>query len=359
MMTRKTFYLAVPGLVLLVTGLSGCVFGPASIAAGRGVYNEVINHTEDEQLLSMIVHDRYNETSGMLSVSSVTASIRSRASVDAQFGLSRSLREDYAGNLVPLAGGLAFEENPTISYAPLGGEQHVLRLLRPLSIEETLLTAQYLPRRLEVNMVLGLRSINGILSPLVTPDGSGSPRFERVVQLWTHLRRVGALSIAREPNGEYGVVFSLVDTEHERALEELLELAGISKRPSGGRLVLTVRVSAAGRSEVGFNFQTRSVLEILRTAGASIDIPEPHLKAGVVEPEVDRLEGRFIQIRSSRIRPGGEGTIAIPYRGWWYFVDDADPASKQAFQVLRMLVDLRLRGKGQSTPAHVLSLPVG
>jgi hypothetical protein len=179
-----------------------------------------------------------------------------------------------------------------------------------------------------------------------------------VVQLWEHLIRVGALEYVRDPQGEFEVIFTLQDSEQEKVLEELLELTKISKRPSGGRLSLPMRVAAAGQSDEAFNLKLRSVLEIIRTAGACIEIPESHLEAGVVQPVVDQHEGRFMSIRTSRARPRGEGTVAVRYRGWWYFVDDADLESKHALHLLRMLVGLRLH-KGDLQVAPTLIIPVG
>lgn len=47
----------------LLTG--GCaVVGPASISNGRMVYNEVINYTEDQQLLNAIPLNRTNIAGG-------------------------------------------------------------------------------------------------------------------------------------------------------------------------------------------------------------------------------------------------------------------------------------------------------
>jgi hypothetical protein len=358
MMTHKIFIWVATSAVLLVGGLAGCIVGPASIAVGRGVYNEVINRTEDEQLLNMIVHERYNETYGMLAVASVTANISASADVHAEFGLSRTLKKDYDGNLVPLAGGVAFEEKPTIAYTPLGGEAFVQRLLSPLSLEEILLMSQYLPRERNVYSMVTLNSINGIPNPLVTEHDTGSATFDRVVSLWLQLERVGVLRFARDPSGELKVVIRVVDTEHEKALEELLKLTGISKRPSGGQLVLPVRTAQEVATEA-FTFESRSVLAILRTAGDCIEIPESHLRTGVLEPGVDKHEGRFMRICTSRFRPGGHGTIAIQYRGWWYYVDDSDPASKQAFAFLRTLVGLRLYKQGLDQAAPVLTIPVG
>ncbi len=54
--------LAKAALCLILWGLAGCaVVGPSSISLGRASYNEAINKTEDEQLLTSIVRSRYGE----------------------------------------------------------------------------------------------------------------------------------------------------------------------------------------------------------------------------------------------------------------------------------------------------------
>lgn len=115
-------------VLVLAIAWAGCnVVGPSAISNGRGTYNAVINQTEDEQILTLLVRQRYDETLGLLAVSSVTASIRVGASVGANAGIGPE--SGYEGNLVPLSAGAAYEENPTISYIPLRGEQFVERML--------------------------------------------------------------------------------------------------------------------------------------------------------------------------------------------------------------------------------------
>src|SRR6185436_11342001 len=102
--------LSPPALALFGTLLAGCaVVGPSALSNERSTYNAVINRTEDEQILSMIVHQRYDETFGMLVVSNVTASLRSGVKVGANAGIGPS--ENYAGNLVPLSAEATYEEN--------------------------------------------------------------------------------------------------------------------------------------------------------------------------------------------------------------------------------------------------------
>ena len=126
---RWVFWLAFFCLVLFT--LSGCFgVGPRSISMGRADYNEAINRTEDEQLLMSIVKGRYGETSSLLAVSGVAANVRfnTSAGVEAGFGP----KSNYDGNLVPFTGGLAYEENPTITYAPVQGETYLRQVLTPI-----------------------------------------------------------------------------------------------------------------------------------------------------------------------------------------------------------------------------------
>ena len=153
--------------------------------------------------------------------------------------------------------------------------------------------------------------------------------------------------------------FRSEDEEDLQILEEILAMTGIEKRPSNGRLVVPIQFGLEGVAEDVFNIDTLSPMEILRLAGACIDVPQSHLEAGVVTPLADPYDGGFLHIRTSRSRPGGAGTTAIKYRGYWYYVDDKDPTSKRAFKFLRVLVGLRLYEGGKEAAKPVLTVPVG
>lgn len=343
--------------VLSLVVLCGCAIGPASILAGRSAYREVINQTEDEQLLNLIVRDRYGASYGVLAVATVTASLRARVDTAAQWGISRSMEEDYAGNLVPLQAGVAIEENPTISYVPIGGEMFVQRLLNPLSIEEILLMGRFLPEQRNEYLRVLVKSINGIRNPLIGGSDQDAKRFERVTELWWLLVRSGSLHMVRNAGGDYFLSLHVRDGKLAPEALELLDLSGIRTRPADGKLLVPIRVAAQGWEDDAFNLENCSVIEVLRAAGACIDIPAPHLSAGILEPIAARADS-FLRIRSARMRPPGAGTVAIQYRGWWYYVDDADPASKRSFLFLRTLVGLRLYERSKGIDAPVLTIPV-
>src|SRR5262249_52458109 len=97
--TRRAGVAALAAAVLL----SGCsrflgpraTLGPGAIVRGRGLYNDVINDTNNQQTLGLIVRARYGEAAGLLSVASVTANLHTTASADAQFGVGPS--SNYKG----------------------------------------------------------------------------------------------------------------------------------------------------------------------------------------------------------------------------------------------------------------------
>jgi len=71
--------------------------GPTAIRSGRLAYNDAITETNNQQLLMNVIHNRYEE------------------------------RE----NLVPFSAGAVYEENPTISYTLVDGENYAkLRTIR-------------------------------------------------------------------------------------------------------------------------------------------------------------------------------------------------------------------------------------
>lgn len=109
------------------------MIGPKVISMGRAHYAEAINKTESEQILLSIVKGRYGESFTLLTVSGVAANVRFSTNAGIQAGLGP--QENYTVNLVPLSGGLSYEENPTITYEPVQGEQYLRQLLSPVPLD--------------------------------------------------------------------------------------------------------------------------------------------------------------------------------------------------------------------------------
>jgi len=342
-------------LVVGVLGLCGCaVVGPQSISAGRGVYTETINRTSDEQTLNMLVRLRYDETFGMMSVASVTANLQFRAQAATNIGIGDS--DDYAGNLVPLSAGVAYEENPTISYVPLSGEKFTRRMLSTVSVDEWLLIGSGArdPGRV---FSLAVRRVNGLRNPLLGEE-SPSPAFARFIELYDQLRLAGVLDVVAGPESKteprYFWDIHDYDEEQVNSVRELLGLIGIDVKLDGSPIILLLR-EAVGSSGSAIHVQSRSALDVLHVFGAGIEIPPAHLEAGIVEPRTSAI--RLINIRSSEKRPEN-ATVRIRFRDRWFYIDATDTQSKQVFLFLQTFIGMRLADPGAAQKAPVITVPV-
>jgi len=336
-------------------GLCGCaVVGPQSITAGRGSYTEVINRTEDEQTLNMLVRLRYDETFGMMSVASVTANLQFSAQAATNIGIGDS--DNYAGNLVPLSAGVAYEENPTISYVPLSGEDFTRRMLSPVSVDEWLLLGGGVRHPAKV-FALAVRRVNGLRNPLLGEE-SPSPAVARFIELYDQLRLAGVLDIVAGPKSktEPGYFWDIHDYKamHVDSVREFLGLIGIEIKPDGSPILLPLR-EAVGSSNSAVHLQLRSAFDVLRLLGAGIEIPPAHLEAGIVEPRTAAM--RFITIRSAAQRPEN-ATVRIRFRDHWFYIDATDTQSKRAFQFLQTFIGMRLADPGAAQQAPVITIPV-
>jgi hypothetical protein len=103
---------------------------------------------------------------------------------------------------------------------------------------------------------------------------------------------------------------------------------------------------------------TRSMMEIILQLGYGIDLPAEHAAGGRALPgnwqAGDEVAKPLVHIRSGAQAPE-EAYAAVPYRGHWYWIDDADVASKRTFTFLMILFSLA--ETGQSTAVPVVTVP--
>jgi hypothetical protein len=176
------------------------------------------------------------------------------------------------------------------------------------------------------------------------------------------LRRAGVLDIVKTPETktESNFFWDIHDYEgaHGDSVRELFDLLGIEVKPDGSEILLPVR-HAVGSSTSAIHVQTRSAFEVLQLFGAGIEIPSPHLQAGIVEPVTWAVpeERRSITIRSSEKRPDN-ATVRIRFRDRWFYIDATDTKSKRAFVFLRTFIGMRLADPGAVQQTPVLTVPV-
>ena len=345
--------------------LAGCqTLGPAALSAGRGAYNDVIARTSSEQTLGLIVRLRYSDPIGLLAVSSVTAGLKfsTQAKGEAGFGSPAS----YAGALVPFSAGVSYEDGPLISYTPVDAQAFLREWLAPVTLETLALAMQGGPRQDVLMLLLALvERMNGLRS------GAGATveertAFHRAATLLAQFRDRGMAWWVQESGatGRYELILSHYAPGRIAEVEEFLRLLELQGNPAQES---TIRIQVAlGVRDGNFNglaVQTRSVAEIMVNVAASIEVPGEHVNEGLVEvrsvpPEDSGTLGPILRIHSSRSTPR-QANVAMQHRGWWYYVDDTDLASKRAFLLIQMLFQTRLSEATRGAQgAPLLTIPV-
>ena len=118
--------------------LCGCVLGPSALEASRVRYNQAVQATTNEQLLLNLVRLQYREAPLFLEVGSISTQFQFRASAEISGGINEGPNPVNPDEL-DLGAGVGYEERPTVTFTPLGGEDFVKRLLTPLRMDSILL----------------------------------------------------------------------------------------------------------------------------------------------------------------------------------------------------------------------------
>ncbi len=351
-------------VVSILVHLSGCSHvGPASLSRGRTAYNDVLSETNAEQSLAYIIKLRYGVQPSMLAVSSITAGVKFAANAGVNIGVGPS--SGYEGNLVPLSGGVAYEDNPTITYLPVQGETHIRGLMAPVPIDFLILLlnnniaidpAQYL--------TLLISSINRIpnRSFIPVPEANSDDRFARFTALVRVLRQAQAIDIVQSDEKEDAFLFWIHDytpsySEQVRRLLDLLEITGVAT--DGKDIFLPLSNRLQGPTAKSVSIQTRSVHRLAKIFAAAVDVPEEDREnRQAFEYPPLGLVGDYIKIRRSAKRPANALSTA-KYRGWWYYIDGGDPKSKISFDLFHMLMATRLAETAKTfNAAPFLTVPV-
>lgn len=353
---RQTHFLA--GLFLVLCVLSGCAMvGPKSISTGRAGYNEVINRTEDEQILLSIVKGRYGETSSLLAVKSVAANVRfsTNARIEAGFG-----PQDISGENL-FIGGLAYEENPTITYSPVQGEDYIRQMMSPIPLDILLLGVRAMSSSDDL-FILYVNRINDLRNPdFLAATGNAGPGFKRFVELFTELHTVGVLDLAGDPQEkmQFSVVISKYAPHYTQKVMEFLALLALPYPPDEPHdIIIPVHFALKTGQEWGIGITTRSTLNMIEILRASVIVPPEHDRLGLsLRFPPMGLPGQGIRIISSTDRPENT-SVAVKYRGYWFYIDETDQRTKAFFRALRLCWSMTIAGSADQMMAPILTIPV-
>jgi len=89
--------------------------------------------------------------------------------------------------------------------------------------------------------------------------------------------------------------------------------------------------------------ETRSILGILAYLSRGVEVPESHLHLVGGEKKKENVKAvqtvfrDLFQVKSENTQPSN-AMVSVPFRGYWFYIDDEDLASKRPLGLLRAVI---------------------
>ena len=350
-------------LLLSLFALSGCGgIGPRTVVHDRFDYTGAIADSWKQQMLINTVKLRYGDTPVFLDVASVINQYSVESQVDLRLSWVHPVVQ--AGtNTQSTGGAVRYVDRPTITYMPLSGEKFARSLMKPIPPPAILSLIQGgypidLVLRVCVHSVNGVRNRFGGSARARPADPEFYPLLER-------LRRIqdsGAIGLrVQKTNETEGVLMGFrgkVDASVEEDTRFVRKTLGLD--PAAGEFRVAYGSIAKDDKEIAI--LSRSMLEILIDLASNIEVPAVHVGEKRVNPTMseDTVQGApvppLIMIHSSAEKPA-DAFIAVPYRDYWFWIDDRDLRSKLLFSFLMFVFSLTETGGKEGAP--IITVPAG
>ena len=357
-----------PGVLLFCLSLliAGCTsIGPPTVRRDRLDYADAMAADSKRETLLNIVKLRYGDTPSMVTVNQLVAGYTLEARVNLASDFFRDTF-DLADDVNIGVGG-TFSDRPTITYAPIKGDDFARVMMNPIPPSE-LFAMVAAGMATDLTLGLGVQTLNGLRN--WTVDSRGITRvdakFAEVLELLGDLRADGALGFRFDTEAGPRTAYLLLEEPEGRPLDprarRLLELLGLD--PALRSFPIRFGFSEGRAGEI--RIYTRSFIEILGNLAAQVEVPADDVVAGrtyATQPspaELPAIPDLTVMSRPDRpwdaVVPGAP-FVAVKYRDHWYWIDDRDFDSKRVFTALMLL--LNLVDKGREAQLPVITIPTG
>ena len=328
-------------------GLVGCAHVPAQrVTRDRFDYASALGDSWKRQTLANVVRIRYADAPVFLNVSSVKNSYTLSGTVNA----SAAIAEKPAPSSAGLGGNASWSNTPTVTYQPLTGDQFSKNLLRPM---HPAIVLQLVEAGWPVELIFrtSVRAINGIHNQIGL--AGGDPRFFDLLSILGRIQRSDAIGFKVQGPKDAETVVMVITGEEAAPVKEdgqaARKLLGLD--PDVAEFNVTYGPVPKNTHEVAI--LTRSMFEIMLELSAGIDVPPPHLEGQVLPLRAGEGRGSefkpLVHIRSGPKAPG-DAYAAVPYEGYWFWIDTRDIASKRLFTFLMILFSLSESAPAQAVP---------
>lgn len=344
---------------------------------GRTSYNTAAQNTTNQELLLNLVRLRYSDTPYFLQLNNVTTQFTFNAGVNPKIlipGFSSK-------NPSKIEGLFSWQNQPTIQYSPLGGKDFAMQLMYPLDlqlIQGLIFTGWDVDRifRLLIQNMADVPNAHTASGP-IPKEPPNYKQFLEIVHLLRGFQKKGELQIGvsyipdkciqlPKTNDTSSLIKSnaiqiMFPTQGEKAKRLAALLDGLQTK--NDYYILNMRQGFNDKAEIGI--MTRSLLSCMYYLSLGVEVPKEDLEKGVVGMTQDlngelfdwrEVIGDMMTIYSSPHCPK-HAYLSVYYRGYWFYIDDADIESKRTFVLLQQVYNLQAKIQEKETP--LLSIPLG
>lgn len=327
--------------------LSGCGIGPARMERDRLDYQTALSESWKRQILLNLVRVRYADAPVFLDVTSII----SQYSAGAQLSAGTTLHSPSWWHEEVFGGSAAYSDKPTLTYTPMTGEKFARSLFTPLP-PATLVSLVQSGWPVDIVFRLTCSSVNGVRNQSHGPltKRPEDPRFEELVAALRRVQLDDTIATRIEKKGTTETAFIILGKEPSKQGQadtaRVRELLGLEPNTNEFRLVYGM--VSSGKTELAI--QTRSMSQLLIELAGCIEVPEEHVKSGKTFAAAEsRKASPFVRIHSGADRPSN-AFVEVQYRGYWYWIDDGDLASKRMLSLMMMFFSLVETGGGAGAP---------
>jgi hypothetical protein len=400
----------------MIACISACSnLGPLSLEQTRLQYNETVKTTTEQQLLLNIVRLRYTDTPSSLAVSAIAAQFERAQSFSLMpFLVAGSDSNARLSGILPQAQ-IVGADRPTFSLTPLDDQEFTRKLFTPIPLDGIIYLSKttwpistvfrlYLEN---LNWVSNAQNasgptptdapvyedfLNGVKALQILQDRgdivfSQEERLEKVASdlPLTQVQAADMLEAAKS-GYEYkldGTTWLLlkkhtqpillvnhasIDSAEMQSVTKLFHLQrGLTKYDITQEALNPFASTYPSQGVTNIDLETRSLLQALYFVSHGVDVPTEHETQQLVTVTHDVQGQKFdwhqvtdgiFHVQSSKVTAKPKNAhVAIQYKGYWFYIDDTDQATKSTFSLLMELARLELAGNNNAGP--VLTLPVG
>jgi hypothetical protein len=334
--------------------LAGCAhMGPGTVAVDRFDYSTAIADSWKQQILLNIIKIRYFDLPVFVDVSSIVAGYSLQTGVTVN-GVASS-EKAIQGNYGSIGGQAIYTDRPTITYAPMTGDKFLKSLVTPIDPRNifAMLQSGY-----PADFILGLtvESLNGVRNRSAAGGvvREADPDFLRALQLLREVQLAGGFGMRVEQDkvkGSTAVLFFQRDDAPADILAKGAEIRRLLRlQADQQKFVLTYSPMRGAADELAVN--SRSMLQILGAFASYVEVPDEHVKEGLVAPAFEResaAQRTVGRIRSGSAKPEN-AYVAVQYQGHWFWVDGSDWQAKRALSAVMFFFTLSDTGNAEHLP---------